>query len=179
MKQISIIGAGSWGTALAIVAARAGHDVRLWSRNADIVSSINEQRVNPQYLSSTSVPKGVIATGEFGEALNGAALVLIAVPSHAARETLNATATLLDENAIIVSVTKGIEIETTKRISEIVKDVIGSAHPFVSLSGPSFAKEVVDGHPTAIVAASKDPAAARTVPNDLSFENLRIYTNTD
>jgi glycerol-3-phosphate dehydrogenase (NAD(P)+) len=179
MTQIAIIGAGSWGTALAIVAARAGHNVRLWSRNSDVVSSINEQRVNSRYLSSTSIPEGVIATGDLTTAVNGATLVLIAVPSHAARETLNAVATSLRENAIIVSVAKGIEIETTKRISEIVKEVIGSSHPFVSLSGPSFAKEVVDGHPTAIVAASKDSAAARTVQNDLSFENLRIYTNAD
>lgn len=179
MTQIAIIGAGSWGTALAIVAARAGHSVRLWSRNADVVTSINEQRVNSRYLSSTSIPEGVTATGDLRTAVDGATLVLIAVPSHAARETLNALTTLLDENAIIVSVAKGIEIETTKRISEIVKEVIGSSHPFVSLSGPSFAKEVVDGHPTAIVAASKDSAAARAVQNDLSFENLRIYTNTD
>lgn len=179
MTQIAIIGAGSWGTALAVVAARAGHNVRLWSRNSDVVSSINEQRVNVRYLSSTSIPEGVIATGDLRTAVNGAALILIAVPSHAARETLNAVATSLRENAIIVSVAKGIEIETTKRISEIVKEVIGSSHQFVSLSGPSFAKEVVDGHPTAIVAASKDSAAARAVQNDLSFENLRIYTNAD
>jgi glycerol-3-phosphate dehydrogenase (NAD(P)+) len=179
MTHIAIIGAGSWGTALAIVAARAGHNVRLWSRSSDVVSSINEQRVNSRYLSSTSIPEGVVATGDLGRTLNGATLVLIAVPSDAARETLNAVATSLRENAIIVSVAKGIEIETTKRISEIVKEVIGSSHPFVSLSGPSFAKEVVDGHPTAIVAASKDSAAARVVQNDLSFENLRIYTNAD
>jgi glycerol-3-phosphate dehydrogenase (NAD(P)+) len=179
MKQVAIIGSGSWGTALAVVAARAGHAVRLWSRNSDIVNSINEQRVNSRYLSSTSVPAGVVATDDLGTACNGASLVLIAVPSHAARETLIAVTTLLDENAIIVSVAKGIEIETTKRISEIVKEVVGGSYPFVSLSGPSFAKEVVDGHPTAIVAASKDPAAARAVQNDLSFENLRIYTNAD
>ena len=85
----------------------------------------------------------------------------------------------LSDSAIIVSVSKGIEIETGKRISEIAKEVIGTTHRFVCLSGPSFAKEVVNGHPTAIVAASKDAAAARTVQNDLSFENLRIYTNTD
>jgi len=78
-----------------------------------------------------------------------------------------------------VSVSKGIEIETGKRISEIAKEVVGSAYPFVCLSGPSFAKEVVAGYPTAIVAASKDAAAARAVQNDLSFENLRIYTNSD
>jgi glycerol-3-phosphate dehydrogenase (NAD(P)+) len=179
MTNIAIIGAGSWGTALAVMAARAGHAVRLWSRNAAVVSSINEQRVNSRYLILTSIPEGVVATNDFEAALNGASLVLIAVPSHAARETLNAITAFVDENAIIVSVTKGIEIETTKRISEIVKEVIGGACPFVSLSGPSFAKEVVEGHPTAIVAASKDSAAARVVQNDLSFENLRIYTNAD
>jgi glycerol-3-phosphate dehydrogenase (NAD(P)+) len=85
----------------------------------------------------------------------------------------------LHEAAIIVSVAKGIEIESGKRISEIVKEVVAASHPFVSLSGPSFAKEVVEGHPTAIVAASKDNVAARAVQNDLSFENLRIYTNAD
>lgn len=179
MKEIAIIGAGSWGTALAVVAARAGHVVRLWSRNQDVVDSINRYRVNSQYLSSTSIPAGVVATTNAEAAMSRGSLVLIAVPSHAVRDTLNAVAALLDKNAIIVSVTKGIEIETTKRISEIVKDVVGSEYPFVSLSGPSFAKEVVDGHPTAIVAASRDLAAARVVQNDLSFENLRIYTNTD
>jgi glycerol-3-phosphate dehydrogenase (NAD(P)+) len=179
MKQIAIIGAGSWGTALAVVAARAGHSVRLWSRNSSVVNSINEQRINSRYLISTSIPASVVATGDLATALNGVSMVLIAVPSHAARETLNTVATFLDENAIIVSVTKGIEIETTKRISEIVTEVIGGVYSFVSLSGPSFAKEVVDGHPTAIVAASKDIHAARAVQNDLSFENLRIYTNAD
>jgi glycerol-3-phosphate dehydrogenase (NAD(P)+) len=179
MKEIAIIGAGSWGTALAVVAARAGHVVGLWSRNEPVVDSINRYRVNPQYLQATRIPQGIAATVNLETALSRASLVLIAVPSHAARETLTAMAPLLKENSIIVSVTKGIEIETTKRISEIVKDVVGSTQPFVSLSGPSFAKEVVDGHPTAIVAASKDNSAARVVQSDLSFDNLRIYTNAD
>lgn len=121
----------------------------------------------------------MIATGDLGEALRGASMVVFAAPSHAARELLTAMSSELDEAAIIVSVSKGIEIESGKRISEIAKEVSGSSYPFVCLSGPSFAKEVVAGHPTAIVAASKDPAAARTVQNDFSFENLRIYTNTD
>jgi glycerol-3-phosphate dehydrogenase (NAD(P)+) len=179
MKQIAIIGAGSWGTALAVVAARAGQVVQLWSRNQDVVDSINRYRVNSQYLSSTSIPEGIVATTNVEAALSRSSLVVIAVPSHAARESLNIIAPRLDKDAIIVSVTKGIEIETTKRISEVVKDVIDGPYPFVALSGPSFAKEVVNGHPTAIVAASKDPNAARVVQNDLSFENLRIYTNTD
>jgi len=112
-------------------------------------------------------------------ALHEASMVLLAAPSHTARELLTAMSSHVDQEAIIVSVSKGIEIESGKRISEIAREVLRNAHPFVCLSGPSFAKEVVEGHPTAIVAASKDSAAARTVQNDLSFENLRIYTNTD
>jgi len=179
MKRIAIIGAGSWGTALAVVAARAGHNVSLWARNSEIVNSINERRVNSRYLTSTSIPESVTSTDDIEAALRGASTVILAVPSHGARELLTTISPLLDEAAIVVSVSKGIEIETGKRISEIAKEVLGSPYPFVCLSGPSFAKEVVEGHPTAIVAASKDSVAARTVQNDLSFENLRIYTNTD
>ena len=179
MTKIAIIGAGSWGTALAVVAARAGHVVRLGTRNQAVADSINLKHVNSQYLSSTPIPAGVVATVNIGAALSEASLVLIAVPSHAVRETLDSIATFLYKKAIIVSLTKGIEIETTKRISEIANEVLGSAYPFVSLSGPSFAKEVVAGHPTAIVAASENSDAARMVQHDLSFENLRIYTNTD
>ena len=179
MKQIAIVGAGSWGTALAVVAARAGHAVRLWSRNADVVRSINDERRNSRYLIDAAVPATVSATGDIGTALHGASMVIFAAPSHAARELLTAMSPLLAETAVIVSVSKGIEIESGRRISEIAKEVSGSSHPFVCLSGPSFAKEVAAGHPTAIVAASKDNVAARTVQNDLSVENLRIYTNTD
>jgi len=167
MKQIAIIGAGNWGTALAVIAARAGHNVNLWSR------------ATPRYLNAASIPANLKATNDLGEALRDASMILFAAPSHTARELLTVAAPLLVKAAIIVSVSKGIETETGKRISEIAKEVTGSAHPFVCLSGPSFAKEVVAGHPTAIVAASKDAAAARAVQNDLSFENLRIYTNAD
>jgi glycerol-3-phosphate dehydrogenase (NAD(P)+) len=166
MKQIAIIGAGNWGTALAIVAARAGHNVNLWSRNPNVVRSV-------------PIPASVNATNNLGEALRDASMILFAAPSHTARELFTAMTPSLAEEPIIVSVSKGIEIETGKRISEIAKEVVDTAHSFVCLSGPSFAKEVVAGYPTAIVAASKDLAAARTVQNDLSFENLRIYTNSD
>lgn len=179
MKRIAIIGAGSWGTALAVMAARAGHDVQLWARNSDIIRSINQQHVNSRYLTSVQIPIAVFATGDLAAALNGAEHVLFAAPSHTARELLTAIAPHLPESAIIVNVAKGIEIETGKRISEIAKEVAGTNQPYVCLSGPSFAKEVVAGHPTAIVAASKDALVARAVQNDLSFENLRIYTNSD
>jgi glycerol-3-phosphate dehydrogenase (NAD(P)+) len=179
MKRIAIIGAGSWGTALAIMGARAGNEVQLWSRNMSVVTSINARRLNPSYLTSAQVPERVTAFNEVGIALHEAELVLFAAPSHAARELFTTMAPHLNEEAIVVSVAKGIEIETGKRISEIFKEVAGTSHPFVCLSGPSFAREVIAGHPTAIVAASKDAAAARAVQSDLSFENLRIYTNAD
>src|ERR1051325_1338063 len=179
MKQIAIIGAGNWGTALAIVAARAGHQGKLWSRDAGVVKSINQDRINSRYLSSASIPANVTATNDLGEAVRDATLIVFAAPSHTARELLTAVSPLIGEPSIIVSVSKGIEIETGKRISEISKEVVTTAHSFVCLSGPSFAKEVIAGHPTAIVAASKDGSAARAVQNDLSFENLRIYTNSD
>ena len=177
-KRIAIVGGGSWGTALSIVAARAGHEVALWSRDAEVVKSINEHHVNSRYLTSISIPDRVTATNDIENALSEAALVLLAAPSHAARTLLTQMSPALDDDAIIVSVSKGIEIETGKRISEIAKEVAGP-RPFVCLSGPSFAREVVTGTPTAIVAASKDAPAARAVQNDLSFENLRIYTNAD
>ena len=164
MKRIAIIGAGSWGTALAIMAARAGHLVQLWSRN-------------PQ--KSVEIPSSVTLTSELNAAIDEADLVLFAAPSHTARELFTALTPYLEEGAIIVSAAKGIEVETGKRISEIVKEIAGATYPFVCLSGPSFAKEVVAGHPTAIVAASKDAAAARVVQHELSFDNLRIYTNAD
>ena len=162
-----------------MVAARAGHRVQLWSRNAEVIRSINDDRINSRYLSATPIPADVVAGGDLAATLRDAAMVVFAAPSHAARELLTTMAPSLCEGAVVVSVSKGIEIETGKRISEIAKEVIGSSHPFVCVSGPSFAKEVAAGHPTAIVAASKDAAAARAVQNDLSFENLRIYTNTD
>jgi len=179
MKRIAIIGAGSWGTALAVIAARAGHEVQLWSRNREVVSSINAQHLNPSYLTSVQIPPSVVASNEIDAVLNHTEHVLFAAPSHAARELFNTMAPYLEETAVVVSVAKGIEIESGKRISEIFEEVVDASHSFVCLSGPSFASEVVTGHPTAIVAASKDAAAARAVQSDLSFENLRIYTNAD
>ncbi len=179
--RIAVIGAGNWGTGLAIMAARAGHDVWVWSRNSAVVASINDTHKNSAYLNGASIPEAVRATGDIGEVLTGAELVILAAPSHATRELLQSMRKLLPPDSIIVSATKGIEIETGKRISQVVADVMSERGTprFVCLSGPSFATEVVQNHPTAIVAASEDSAAARVVQSELSFENLRIYTNDD
>ncbi|MGI9069108.1 MAG: NAD(P)H-dependent glycerol-3-phosphate dehydrogenase [Pyrinomonadaceae bacterium] len=181
MKRIAIVGAGSWGTALAVVAARAGHEVQLWARNADVVDSINRDHVNPVYLSGTPVPPNVWATADITAAMDGAELVILAAPSHATRRLLADMVPSVRSETMVVSATKGIEIDTGKRISQIVDEVFPqAARPrFVCLSGPSFAKEVVEGHPTAVVAASLDSETARTIQSELSFENLRVYTNND
>jgi glycerol-3-phosphate dehydrogenase (NAD(P)+) len=181
MKRIAVIGAGSWGTALGIHAARAGHKVSLWSRNTEVVESINRFHVNSMYFAHSRVPDGVRATSEIAEAVGRAELVILATPSHAMRAVLETSVSSLEPNAIFVSATKGIEFETGKRISQIVNEVVGDnfSPKFVCLSGPSFAKEVVEGHPTAIVAASDDKRLSRVVQSELSFESLRIYTNDD
>lgn len=181
MNRIAIIGAGSWGTALAVIAGRAGHDVCLWSRNEEVVASIRRDARNPLYLTNEELPGNVTATSDFRAALPGAEVVILAAPSHALRNLLTNMLPALESRSLIVSATKGIEIETGKRVSQIVEEMAGPdlSKRFVCLSGPSFAKEVVQRHPTAIVAASNDYAAAQFVQQSLSFENLRIYTNQD
>ena len=181
MKRIAVIGAGSWGTALAIIAARKGHKVQLWSRNRAVVEGINRQHLNPVYLREAQIPEGVVASADILKTIDSSELIILAAPSHATRELLATMTPALRIGMIIVSATKGIEIETGKRISQLVADVVPAeiATPFVCLSGPSFAHEVVDNHPTAVVAASDDLEASRAVQSELSTDNLRIYTNDD
>lgn len=180
-QRIGIIGAGSWGTALSIVSARAGHDVSLWARSQEVADSINKTRINNRYLSSATIPENVVATTDLEEAVSNPSILIIAAPSHAVRELLTSASPSLSSSSLIVSAAKGIEIESGRRISGIVGEIIGqdALKRFVCLSGPSFAEEVVNGHPTAVVAASVNDQAAQAVQLALSFENLRIYTNSD
>ena len=177
------MGAGGWGTALSIIAGRGGHEVRLWSRNTQVVDQINRERVNGVYLAPHAVPENVRATGDIGEALRGSEIVILASPSHATRELLAHMLPEIEPEMLFVSATKGIEIETGKRISEVAGDVLCQGSPdavrFVCLSGPSFAQEVAAGHPTAVVAASLDPEWGRLVQSELSVQNFRVYTNDD
>jgi glycerol-3-phosphate dehydrogenase (NAD(P)+) len=181
MRSIAIIGGGSWGTALSIIAGRAGHKVRLWSRNAGVVASVNERQVNDVYLPSHRIPETVVATAELADALAGAELVILAAPSHATRGVVRLMLPALEPDMILISATKGIENDTGMRISELVIDEVGTRFQprFVCLSGPSFAKEVAAGHPTAIVAASINESDSSVVQQELSFDNLRIYRNPD
>ena len=181
MKRIAVIGAGSWGTALGIIAGRAGHEVKFWSRNPVVVKSINEERVNSIYLPDAEIPDGVVASVDIIEVVKHSELVIIATPSHATRAVLQSMTSGLPAQAILISAAKGIEIDSGKRISQLVAEVLGpsSAARFVCLSGPSFAKEVVARHPTAIVASSASPESRAEVQSALSSDNLRIYTNDD
>ncbi len=181
MSRIAIIGAGGWGTALSIVAGRAGHDVRLWSRNAEVVEQINGEHVNNLYLAPHPIPENIRATTDAAEALQGAEIVLLASPSHATRELVTRMTSEFNPEMLFVSATKGIEIETGKRISEIVADELRGrfAPRFVCLSGPSFAQEVAASQPTAVVAASTDPRWSQMVQATLSCQSLRVYTNDD
>lgn len=176
--KTAVIGAGSWGTALAALAGRAGHAVTIWARNSDVVSAVNNQHVNCTYLTDVSLPVIVKATTDLQIAVSDASLILLTIPSHAVRGVLETLQTSVNRSAIFVGAMKGIEIESGKRMSEVVGDVMGEAR-YVCLSGPSFAREVVTGHPTAVVAAGKDVSDCQIVQERLSFENLRIYTNTD
>lgn len=179
--RVAVIGAGNWGTALAIHAARAQHDVTIWSRNSSVVESINTHHVNSSYLTGVEIPENVRAAGELDRVLNDVELIILASPSHAVRDLLSQMAPRINSRMIFASATKGIEIESGKRISEIVDEVIpvNTRPRFVCLSGPSFAKEVVQKHPTAIVAAGNEADSRELLQSALSFENLRIYTNDD
>src|SRR5262249_39795321 len=146
--RIGIIGAGNWGTALAIVAARAGHEVHLWARDDGIAAAINSTHRNPVYLQSAELPDAVRATSDLKRAVAKVDQVVLVVPSQALRLVVAELAASLSPDTIVVSATKGIEIESGKRMSQVVDDVLGpgAAARFVCLSGPSFAKEVIKGH---------------------------------
>jgi glycerol-3-phosphate dehydrogenase (NAD(P)+) len=180
-KRIAVVGAGSWGTALAMVAARNRHDVWLWAREPEVANGINQDHRNPFYLSSFDLPENIHATISLEEALAGADFVLLVVPSHAMREMIERMRAIISAETVLVSATKGVENGTLMRMDEVIMDVLGiSFEPqFVALSGPSFALEVAKGNPTAIVAASREPRLSQRVQRELSSNVFRVYTNDD
>jgi glycerol-3-phosphate dehydrogenase (NAD(P)+) len=180
-QRIAVIGAGSWGTALAAVAARNRHAVRLWAREPEVAEGINAARRNPYYLSDFELPENLRATTSLAEAIDGAAFVLIVLPSHAVREVVEQMRPLLTAQQTLISATKGVENGTLMRMDEVIADVLKERFTprFVALSGPSFAREVAQGDPTAIVAASQKPQLNEAVQRLLSASVFRVYTNDD
>ena len=180
-ERVAVVGAGSWGTALALLAARSNHEVRLWAREAAVAESINRDHRNPFYLSDFQLPENIHSTVSLGEAVRDASIAMIVVPSHAMREMMERMKLHLHSEVILVSAAKGVENGTLMRMSEVITDVLGEgfASRFVALSGPSFAREVAKGDPTAIVAASGNPDAAELIQLAFSSSAFRIYTNND
>jgi glycerol-3-phosphate dehydrogenase (NAD(P)+) len=174
---VAIIGGGSWGTALSAHLARQGADVRLWVREPEIVDAIVRTRRNAWYLSDVELPSGVRATGDLAEALEGAELVLIAVPSEFVAGLLKHVGRLRS-GVPILSATKGLDPERHLRMTELIAGRFPGA-PVAALSGPTFAREVALGLPTACVVASAEEALARRLQGELGSREFRLYTNRD
>jgi glycerol-3-phosphate dehydrogenase (NAD(P)+) len=181
MENITVLGAGSWGTALALVLADNGHRVRLWSHRAEQVREINEQRTNEKYLPGVRLPEVIIGYDDLGAALDGVSIVVLAVPTKAIREVLQRARMCLAAPITIVAVSKGIEPGTHKRVSEIVTEEISEwLEDVVVLSGPSHAEEVVLRHPTTVAVSSPNMEAAQRIQDVfMNHHYFRVYTNPD
>jgi len=184
MSRIAVIGAGAWGTGLAVVLGRSGnHEVRLWAHEQEVRDSISARRVNELFLPGQLIPTPVLPTGSFEEALQGAEIVVSVMPSQHCRALFHQMLPHLKPAMLFVSATKGLEESTLLRMTEVASQVIASGRSFAprigALSGPSFAKEVARGDPTAIAVASKDPELAEAVQREFSDSRFRIYTNDD
>jgi glycerol-3-phosphate dehydrogenase (NAD(P)+) len=181
MKRIAIIGAGNWGTALAATLAKTGHAVALWAYEPEVVESIRAQHENALFMPGVKLPESIAATSELGEALEKAEVVCTAIPSHVCYPLYEGMLNHLRPEMLFVSATKGLDADRLMRMSEIIQSVVGRrfAPRLCALSGPSFAREVVRGDPTAVVVASQDRTVAQLVQKEFSSPTLRIYTSTD
>jgi glycerol-3-phosphate dehydrogenase (NAD(P)+) len=176
--RCAVVGAGAWGTALADLLARNGHDVRLWAYEPDVVESIDKKRENVRFLRGHLLSPSVEAVGDIARAVDGAELVMLATPSHVLRRIVRSAAGSLPRGAALVVATKGIEKETLCLMTEVAEQEVPGA-TVVALSGPSFAAEVVSRQPTAVVAASKRDEAAGIAQRALSSAYFRVYTHSD
>ena len=179
MRSVAVLGAGSWGTALAVHLAGIGHEVRLWGRDRALVDDMRERRANAVYLPDVSLPPAIGVTHLMDAALANTEVVVAAIPSHGFRTTIRAAAPHLARGAVIVSATKGLETDTLLRMSEVASHEVGSRHPVVVLSGPSFAAEVAQSLPTAVLAASDQASAIALVQAEFRGPAFRIYASDD
>lgn len=177
--KAAVLGAGSWGTALAIHLGHAGHDVTLWGRDRDLIDEMFLRRANPTYLPDVTFPLTLRPVAKLDEALDGVRHVIVAVPSHGLRSVIKSAARLIPSGAVLVSATKGIEAESLRRMSQVIHEETGSGHPVVVLSGPSFAAEVARQLPTALVAASADAGAVNSVQDAFRGPSFRLYGSDD
>jgi len=179
MRAVTILGAGSWGTALAVHLGRVGHDVRLWARDEALAREMDRRRANAVYLPDATLPASVAVTHAIADALRASELIVAAIPSHGCRAVLRTAAPHVAPRAVLVSATKGLEAETLLRMSEVIRQEVGPAHPVVVLSGPSFAAEVAQQLPTAVLAASPDATATELVQAEFRSPYFRLYRSDD
>jgi glycerol-3-phosphate dehydrogenase (NAD(P)+) len=178
-SPVAVLGAGSWGTALAIQFARSGRPTRLWGRDGARLATMAQERRNARYLGAGTFPAALAVEPELAEALRGACDVLIAVPSHAFRALLGAIEPLLTPEMRLAWATKGFELSSGLLPHQVAREVLGPKRAVAVLSGPTFAREVGAGLPTAMTIASSDAAFAKTLAQDLSSSQFRAYTSTD
>lgn len=177
--SVAVLGAGSWGTALAIHLARIGHHVRLWGRDPQLVSQMQEVRCNPRYLPDAALPERVHPTEELEEAVASAGTIVLTVPSHGLRPVARRVVPAARRGSVVVSGTKGLEEGSLRRMSQIIAEEIGDGMPVVVLSGPTFAAEVARGLPTVVVVASAAHQAAVQVQERFRGSTFRLYVSDD
>ena len=181
MTKVAVVGAGSWGTAVACVLADNAHDVIIYARREEQAKEINEQSTNRSYLGEARLPDSLRATSSLEEAVDGVEAIVLAVPTSAMRATLRRVKRFIDHPMRWVHVSKGIEPDTLLRVSEIIEEELDAPiiHSIVALSGPSHAEEVVQHQPTTVSAASDQLEAAEWVQDLFMNETFRVYTNDD
>ncbi len=184
MSRIAIVGAGAWGTGISVVLGRKGtHRVRLWAHEKEVRESIAERHVNELFLPGQSIPDCVTVTADLEEALLDAEIVVSAMPSQHVRRLFQSMRPHLKREVPIVSATKGLEETTLLRMTEVISQTVAADGGFVprlgALSGPTFAREVARGDPTAIAVASPDKVLAETVQREFGDPGFRVYTNDD
>ncbi|NQS72460.1 MAG: NAD(P)-dependent glycerol-3-phosphate dehydrogenase [Desulfobulbaceae bacterium] len=180
MRKVAVIGAGSWGTSLALLLARKNLEVVLWGRDAALMARMNNSRENVRYLPGHSFPPDLLATADLNTALAGADCLLMVVPSHGFRQVYRRLAPLLMEDIPVVSAVKGIENSSTRTMTQVMQEEsTAKKHFFCVLSGPSFAEEVAQGYPTAVTVACADIAVAGAVQQLFSSSLFRVYSSSD
>lgn len=184
MSRVAVIGAGAWGTALSIVLGRKGiHQVHLWAHELEVQDAIAGSRENKKFLPGYRIPETVTPTNDLRVTLEGAEIVVSVMPSHHCRGLFEQLVAHIDANTLLVSATKGLENDSLMRMSEVISEVVSTGRGFRprigALSGPSFAKEVARGDPTAITIATSDAELGQTVQREFSDPSFRVYTNDD
>lgn len=180
MSKVAVFGAGSWGTAFSLVLADAGHDVTIWGRREDLCAAITKTHENPDYLPGIELPEAIDATTDPAEAARGAEVVVLAVPSQTLRGNLQEWAGVLEPDAVLLSLMKGVELGSLKRMSEVIAEVTGAGPERIAvLSGPNLAREIARREPAASVVACADESVAASLRLLLHGPNFRPYSSTD